>query len=147
MKNKNMILTIAIVLVVGAAAFFGGMKYQQSKRVVFNGQFGGVVGNRNGASNSNQAGARRVGGGQVVGEILSQDDKSITVKLADGSSKIVLFSDTTSINKATEGTKTDLTTGSKVVIFGTTNTDGSVTAQNIQINPIQRGGPNITPGQ
>ena len=143
MKNSNLVLMVLIALIVGGAAFFGGMKYQQGKRQVFtNGQFDNMTGARGGNSN-----VRRMGGGQVIGEILSQDDKSITVKLADGSSKIVLFSATTNINKASEGTKADLTTGSKVAVFGTTNTDGSVTAQNIQINPIQREIPSGTPGQ
>jgi hypothetical protein len=141
MKN-NTIMMVVVALIVGGGAFFGGMKYQQSKVPSFNSQFGG---NRNG--NGNQAGARRMGGGQILGDIISADDKSITVKLVDGSSKIVLFSATTSINKASEGTATDLTTGTKVAVFGTTNTDGSVTAQNIQINPIQRERPSVTPWQ
>lgn len=70
---------------------------------------------------------------------ISSDDKSITVKLQDGSSKIVLLTDTTSISKSTEGSKSDLKTGEKVAVFGTENSDGSVTAQNVQLNPILRG--------
>ncbi len=82
------------------------------------------------------------GGGQVLGEITSVDDKSITVKNQDGSSKIVILSDKTEINKASEAAKTDLKIGEKVSAFGTTNSDGSVTAQNIQLNPITRITPN-----
>jgi len=63
---------------------------------------------------------------------------TITVKLPDGSSKIILLSEKTSINKASEGSVADLVVGEKVAVFGTTNTDGSVTAQNIQINPVAR---------
>lgn len=81
----------------------------------------------------------RTGFRPVVGEIISKDDKSVTVKLQDGGSKIVLFSDGTSINKVSEGSKDDLKTGEQVGIFGTENSDGSVTAQNIQLNPIARG--------
>jgi len=69
---------------------------------------------------------------------------TITVKLEDGSSKIILLSEKTSINKASEGSITDLTAGEKVAVFGTTNADGSVTAQNIQINPVARNS-NIIP--
>ena len=71
----------------------------------------------------------------VSGEILSVDANSLTVKLPDGSSKIVTFSDTTQINKADKATAADLKTGVTVAVFGTTNSDGSVTAQNIQLNP------------
>lgn len=105
------------------------MKYQGSKQPSFQRQFGNgqMMQNRN-----------RTGGRQVIGEIISQDDKSITVKLQDESTKIVLLSDKTSINKATEVSKSDLKTGEKVGVFGTENTDGSVTAQNIQLNPVFR---------
>lgn len=71
---------------------------------------------------------------------LASDDKSITVKLQDGSSKIILITDKTVINKAAEATKDDLKGGEKVAVFGEINSDGSVTAQNIQLNPILRAG-------
>jgi ribosomal protein S1 len=71
----------------------------------------------------------------VSGEIISQDDKSITVKLQDGSSRIVILSDQTEINKTSEGSKEDLKTGERITTFGTENSDGSVTAQNVQLNP------------
>ncbi len=81
-----------------------------------------------------------------MGEILSEDDKSITVKMEDGSSKIVLISDTTQINKTDPGAKSDLTVGTKVGVFGVDN-NGTVTAQNIQIDPQQMriGTPSASP--
>lgn len=130
---KNTVVMVVLVLVVGAGAFFGGMKYQQSKRPNFARQFGEGQGMRAGQSQGNRQGFR-----PVNGEIISSDEKSITVKLQDGSSKIVLFSDKTEINKASSGAKEDLKTGEKVMVIGTENSDSSVTAQNIQLNPIQR---------
>ena len=138
--NKNIIMVILIILV-GGGSFFGGMKYQQGKTSQnIRSQFGaGQVQRGTGAVNiSGQprpVGNRMTGRG-VTGEILSQDEKSITVKLTDGSSKIVFLAETTTINKASEGTKTDLTTGEQVMVFGTENSDGSLTASNIQLNPI-----------
>lgn len=131
MKN-NLILTIVVAVIVGAISFFAGMKYQQSKQPAFLRQFGGQAGMRAGA------GGTRMGFRPVNGEIINSDDKSITVKLQDGSSKIVLFSDKTEINKAESATKEDLKVGEKVAVFGTENSDGSVTAQNIQLNPTFR---------
>jgi len=138
MKN-NLIISVLLLIIVGAGTFFGGMKYQQSKRSVFNRQLGGLQGQRTGV------GSNRTGFRPVNGEIIGSDDKSITVKLQDGSSKIVLLSDKTEINKAATATKEDLKTGEKVAVFGTENSDGSVTAQNIQLNPITRGSDNPQP--
>jgi hypothetical protein len=138
MKNNNLIITILVAILVAGGAFFGGMKYQQSKQATFTRQFGGAQGmNRNGQVQG-QAQVNRQGFRPLAGEIISSDDKSITVKLPDGSSKIVLLSDSTTINKADTATKDDLKTGTKVAIFGQTNSDGSVAAQNIQLNPVLR---------
>ncbi len=126
--NKTYLITIILLIVVGVAGFFAGTKFQQSKSPV--GRFGNVQGARNG----NQ----RMGIRPVNGEIISADEKTITVKLQDGSSKIVLLTDTTQINKSTDAAKTDLKTGEKVAVFGTENSDGSVTAQNISLNTILR---------
>lgn len=137
MKNNMAVLVIVALLVGGGAGFFGGMQYQKSQRSAAFGQFanGGFTGR----------GAIGVGGGRfrngngAEGKILSVDNNSITVKLPDGSSKIVLLTGTTSINKASKGTTSDLAVGTLVAAFGTTNSDGSITATNVQINPIMRG--------
>lgn len=125
MKN-NYIITAIIVLIVGGIAFYGGMQYQKSQRV----SFGGTRGQ---GGNFMMRGGNS--GGMVTGQIVSQDDTSVTVKLQDGSSKIVILSKTTAINKQASGTKDDLKSGERVAVFGTTNSDGSVTAQSIQLNP------------
>lgn len=135
MKNTT-IITVILVVIVGGGAFLGGMKYQQSKQPTFSRQAidgqGQVQGQR-----GRVMGANRGGFQPVNGDIVSSDSNSITVKMADGSSKIVLFSDKTMINKADQVTKDDLKIGVKVAVFGQTNTDGSVTASNIQIKPSE----------
>ncbi|OIO07392.1 hypothetical protein CO115_00755 [Candidatus Falkowbacteria bacterium CG_4_9_14_3_um_filter_36_9] len=55
--------------------------------------------------------------------------------MRDGGSKIVFLSDSTSIGKTTDGTVADLEAGKQVTINGKDNSDGSVTAQSIQIRP------------
>ncbi len=141
MKNQtNLIITAILVVLVGAGAFFGGMKYQQSKQPAFFRQFNGQGGQGQRFGN----GTTRAGFRPVSGEIISADNNSLTVKLADGSSKIVLLSDSTQINKAETAARADLTVGQKVAVFGQENSDGSVLAQNVQLNPqsvaIQPGG-------
>jgi hypothetical protein len=140
-ENKNILITILLIVIFAAAGFFGGTKYQQSKTLSQRGQFGDRM---QAVGNNSQANRARLGGGQIIGDISAQDQNSITVKLTDGSSKIILLSDKTSINKASQGLMADLKVGEKVAVFGTTNTDGSITAQNIQLNPIVRN-PNTTP--
>lgn len=135
MKN-NFIGVILVIILVGAGAFFGGMKYQESQQRASGRQFNGALGSRTGGN--------RTGFRPVSGEIISSDDKSVTVKLQDGGSKIVLVSDKTTINKAVQATRTDLTVGQKVAVFGQENPDGSVTSQNIQLNPIPRDSPKQT---
>ncbi len=122
-------MTIIVAVVVGGASFFGGMKYQQTKQPSLNRQFGQQIGGQQ------RGGNRTAGIRPTSGEIIASDDKSITVKLADGSSKIILLSDKTTINQTMAGTKADLKMGVKVAMFGTENPDGSVTASSIQVNP------------
>ncbi|NCB26825.1 MAG: hypothetical protein EOM62_15350 [Bacteroidia bacterium] len=59
----------------------------------------------------------------------------MTVKLADGSSRIVLFSDSTTVNQSVAASKNDLKVGLNVAVRGDQNSDGSVTSTNIEINP------------
>jgi len=129
--------TVVIIIAVGAGAlsFFGGVQYQKSQSIAIGRSFmSGQQGiGRNGAG---VVGNRKMGNGQPIsGEIFNIDDSSITVKLADGSSRIVLFTDKTIFNKTATVQKSELQVGEKIGVFGTANTDGSVTAQNIQLNP------------
>lgn len=139
--NNKIIISATLALIAGAGiGFFGGSYYQKTKTPTFIRQFNGQ-GFVRGANTNGRGGFR-----PTAGQIISKDDKSITVKLMDGSSKIVILSGTTEINKAASGSASDLTVGQAVAVFGTENSDGSVTAQSIQLNPLQfRGGQNITP--
>jgi hypothetical protein len=145
LKNQNVIIPVVVAVLVGAAAFFGGMQYQKSQAQT-NGQF-----SRNGGQGFRMgmgAGMGRFGngmGGAVIGQIIGSDDKSITVKLQDGSSKIVLLTDSTMISKTQTTSKSDLTQGANVAVFGSPNSDGSVTAQNVQLNPMFRMRPDGSP--
>ena len=85
----------------------------------------------------------------VNGKIIAKDASSITVEMhaipKEGTqgtstttgtgSRIVFYTDKTTIAKTLDGTLTDLEIGKDVNIVGTPNPDGSVIAQSIQIRP------------
>lgn len=149
MTQKHIITTVVIAVVVGAASFFGGYKLGQSKTPARSGQFmgSGQAGSRTGGAAGANA-ARRAGGGFTSGQIISKDDKSITVQLPNnGGSKIIFYAASTQINKPLPVDATQLTTGTNVIVTGTANSDGSITAQNIQIRPAGMPGPGGQPGQ
>lgn len=135
MKNSknNLLMIVITAVIVGIVAFFGGVQYQKSK--ISNFAKGQLQGRQDGL-NGNQRGERQ-GNAQgmqpISGEVTSQDDQSITVKTQDGSSKIIIFSETTKFNKTSEGSKEDLKIGEQVMVIGTTNSDGSLTAQTISL--------------
>lgn len=126
MKNITKIVIGALILVV--IAFYGGLKYGQGQRVK------NQVGRFNGSGLMNQKGVRAgLGGGMVVGEILNKDATSLTLKLRDGGSRIVLVSTSTEVQKMGRGSLADLSVGSSVSISGATNSDGSLSAASVQL--------------
>jgi hypothetical protein len=139
MTKKHIITLVVIAIVFASGGFFGGYKYGQNKnsagkRVLdqfpnMNGRQFGQNSNNNSTTQKNRLG----GGGMIMGTILSIDGKTLTVKVQDGGSKIVFLNDSTAIEKSVSGSLADLTTDKTVQIAGTTNSDGSITAQNIQI--------------
>ncbi|MFA6249886.1 MAG: DUF5666 domain-containing protein [Candidatus Shapirobacteria bacterium] len=144
--KTNLPVTIVLVIISAAVGFFGGLKYQQSKAFPFRNS--DANGNRmlirNGQPVGQNGQAGRSGFRPVNGEIMSADAKTITVKLPDGGSKIVLVTDQTEISKFTQASQPDLATGQKVAAFGTENPDGSITAQSIQLNPQSRLRPTVS---
>lgn len=152
MTNKLIPIIIAIAVIVGVGAFYGGIKYTESKsprgelsqadfenlrnlspeerRQRFQefgpGDYeGGFVG-RFGSGDGSQP---------LSGEIISQSAGSFTIKLSDGSTKIVFVSDSTQITKSVDGTLGDLKKNEQILVSGDENPDGSYTAKTIQLRP------------
>jgi len=141
--KQHLVIWIVITIVLVGAAFYAGEKHgektMRAAGTALRGQFAGSAG-RTGAS-------RFAGGGAVMGSVIAKDDTSITVKGRDGSSKIVLYSGTTQVLKTASGSAGDVSVGTQVSITGTQNSDGSVTAQSIQIRPnMPAQGANPAPG-
>jgi hypothetical protein len=151
-KMKKIVPMIIGVIAVGAISFYGGVKYSESNFSARGGsawggqnltpeqrqqmfQQGGVRTGRNGTGVNIPRGGDGAGMNLINGEVISKDDKSITIKLRDGGSKIVFFSDKTSITKTAVGIQSDVVVGEQVMVNGTANVDGSVAASIIQLRP------------
>jgi len=132
MKNKIILSVIAGVIVVGGGAFYAGTKYAGVSSIPSGNFTGQMRGNQNGVIGVEMRGGQGLGG-VTIGEIISKDDVSITVKLPDGGSKIIFITDKTVVTKNTTGSITDLVVNENVIVNGSANSDGSVNAQNIQL--------------
>ena len=137
--NKKNIVSVIVCLAIAGVSFWGGMQYSSSKKVQnrlpveFNKDgFGQNMGSRTGQGMR----TGQNGGGFTSGEVLSIDATSMTVKLRDGGSKIVLLSPSSKIEKTVDGSISDVIVGKSVMITGVTNPDGSVSATSIQMRPI-----------
>lgn len=154
MNKKYVILSVVVALCIGGGAFYGGMQYE--KNVVAkttssnvrtfaggNRQGGSVQDNQatrqgmgqNGGQSGNMRRGGQNGGGFVTGEILSKDDKSLTIKTPDGGSTIVYFSAAMNVRKADTGSLSDIVVGQQVMINGKNSPDGSIFADTLSIVP------------
>ena len=127
MSKKIIWGVVGIVVLVGV--FLGGVSYGKNQTATSTNTTGSAF------ASARTRGAGGFGGGATVGQILSEDSTSITVGLASGGSKIIFLDNTTPITKQVNGNMSDLTVGTNVMVTGTANTDGSITAQSVRITP------------
>jgi hypothetical protein len=135
--DKKLITIGVIGIVLIGAAFYGGIAYGQShasggRGNGANGQAGAFIRNGMRGAGTNSF---------TTGEVFSKDNNGITIKLPNGSSRIVFVGSSTQITKAAAGTLGDIAVGSNVLVQGSPNSDGSLTAQSIQLRPA--GAPGI----
>ncbi len=155
-KSNKYILPVSLSFVFLIIGFVSGVLYQKNQlKTTFGNrvaQFQTGEGMGRGRNNQNGQGQgmglrNGAGSGATFGEITKIDDTSFTIKTVDGSSKIILISDSTAFNKSTTVTKTELKVGSQVRVDGITDTNtGSITGKSIEIDPA-RNGQNVLPQQ
>jgi hypothetical protein len=127
---QKKLTVVALCILLSGVSFYAGMQYKMLQN-----QNGGRM-----RSFSDRASGQLRGGGfgqnrPVIGEVVTIDDVSMTVKLDDGSTKIINISPSTRYTRQSEISATDIKSGAKIGVFGLANSDGSVSAQNIQIDP------------
>ncbi|MFA5126822.1 MAG: hypothetical protein WC465_02350 [Patescibacteria group bacterium] len=141
--KKFLPIMIILAVIIAGGAFYGGIVYQRSKMSQKNMANFPNAGQMNG---TNRAINNRSGMDFVSGEVLKQDVASLTIKLKDGGSRIILYASSTPIMKSTIGSVGDLQIGQSVSANGTTNSDGSLSAQAIQIRSEMPVGAEPAPG-
>ncbi len=153
MKNKLLIVLMAatVALLVGTGGYLLGTRLsagaqtgQPSGVAGMPGGQGGPLGGTPGAG-AGGAGAAGAGGaqggyrtgpdgtGMVAGKVISKEKGSITVSLPQGGSKTVYLSGSTRYETITRGSAADVSVGETVTAFGTTGSDGAVTARSVTV--------------
>lgn len=133
-KNTTIIVGVLLVILALGGGFFAGMTYQ-SRKIASSFGADGTFRQR---FQMNGLNGQNTNFRPVRGVVLSSDSNTLTVKLNDGSTKVVVISGTTTFLKSQKVTVSDLKTGDTVNVVGTQNSDGSVTAADVQINPLTR---------
>jgi len=129
--NKKIISIAVVALVVGIGMGYAGANVFLSGAPGQNmqGNFSAIKG---GNLNSMRAGGT-ANGGMLSGTVATKDSESITINTKDGSSHVVLITTATSFLKSVSGEESDVAVDATVIVSGTTNSDGSITAQSVQI--------------
>lgn len=138
--NKYLIIAVIVTAVVaGGTGYAMGVRAgssSSSPTVALRGQ--GAQGGGQGGQNGQNSGRGRFRGNMVSGEILSLDASGITVKLDDGTTRIVFVGDNTSIFETASSSKKALTVGSRVRVSGEPGDAGSVTATRIDVGAMMQ---------
>jgi hypothetical protein len=139
MQKKHLLMAGVAVLIFVAGGGGGyvigkdaGKKSATATTTTQAGAFGNFGGGAGGAGRRGTGGPNGATGGRAFGQVLSSDATSITIKLANGSTKTILINGTTTYQKNTDGTKDDVKVGDNISVTGTANTSGSITATTIQ---------------
>lgn len=118
-------LVIAIVAL-GGGFFWGKASGTASRAAGFAGAY---------SSSTRRTAGVAAGGGLVTGQIATIESSSITLQLANGNSEVVFYSTSTPVSEPTMVSVNTLKVGTTIMVAGTSNSDGSLTAQTIQVRP------------
>jgi len=133
--NKQVLIGVGIgilVVLIAGGSFFAGTAVgaSRARQSFFQGRFGGQGGQEGQFQRQGQPAGARPGGG-IMGTIKSVEGDTLVVTTSQGDTQ-VQATNTTLVEKYMAASLGDLKVGERVVVSGTQNDDGSVTAQSIQ---------------
>ncbi len=133
-KYKVHIIWVIVAIIALIGGFFWGKGSAGSSRVALGG-----AGAYASSTRRFGGGAGTTGGGLAIGQIASVGSDSFTLQLANGNSEVVFYSTSTPVTEPTIVSPDALNVGTNVMVVGTANSDGSVTAQSIQVRTAAAG--------
>jgi hypothetical protein len=136
--NKKTLVILLVVIVVLVAGGVAAWQFSKNKNSA--GQASAKLGGANFAAGQTGAGQRGARGakanfGGASGNVLSKDNNSLTIQLANGGSAIAFYSGSTRVSKNIDVQTADLAVGQMVSIRGTKGSDGTISASSVQIRP------------
>jgi hypothetical protein len=125
-KRIMLIIGIVVLLVLaGGGGFLLGRAQASQAALAARARFGGQ-----GGQGGQQGGPRM--GDFSRGTVDSVEGDTLTLKAQDGTLVVVKTTSTTMIQKMADVPLTDLAKGEQVMVNGTKNADGSITARSVQ---------------
>lgn len=156
-RTLRVVLGVVVVLILVGGSFYGGTLYgkQQAlaqlpeafrQRLAQFGQQGAQAGMGTPQAQPGQRGFARFGeqGGGLIGQIEEINGDTLIITNFEGQQTRVQVTDTTLIEKYASVTVAELEPGEQVIVSGSENEDGSITARSVQVAPAGRfapGGP------
>lgn len=120
------ILAVVLILIAGVGGFYGGTMYgkkennQPSQKIIR-------------PMDPSKDQPTRENGGVFNAEVVSVDNDVLTVKLQDGTSKIVLIPETTPIRTSKQLSFKDIKVGEMLIVTGYVNDESTIRARSIQV--------------
>ncbi len=147
-KALKIILGAVVVVIIAGGSFYGGMVYGKQQAAATAAavpmnfpdgfQPGDGAGRFGPRGQGDAAGGFTAQPGMLFGEIQSIDGDTLIIADPNGQQTHVQVTNTTLIEKNASVEVTDLAPGETVMVSGSENGDGSVTARSVQVAPAGR---------
>ena len=120
--EKKTLAVVGVVIIAALVAFYAGAKYEKHKL--------SALGLLSGSKNSSKKAA--AANPSLKGTVTAKDDKSVTIKMADGTTKTISYSPSMTFGKSGTGSASEVFVGELVVIAGENDANGNFVPTNIR---------------